>query len=83
MDFYIGFLVVFFYIFFVSRKTNDRKYYTFSLFAIIITLVNACIMPNFIGQFFRYQLRILLVPCLAMSLIVMNFIERKRHLNVQ
>jgi len=78
MDYYLGFLVIFSYIFIVRCKSTDRSYYAFSLFAIIIILANACIMPNFIGQIFRYQLRIMLIPCLAMVLIATDFLNGLR-----
>jgi len=72
-------LALLLYIFYFLRNQTkvNSKYYAFALFAIIIILVNACIMPNFIGLYLRYQLRIMLIPCLAMILIVADFLILK------
>jgi hypothetical protein len=63
-------LLLFVNIPFFNRKIMNPNYYSFAVFSIIIILINACIMPNFVGIYLRYQLRIMLVPCLSMSLIV-------------
>jgi hypothetical protein len=48
--YYAGVLIMLFFIspFFVC-KTRNPKHYSFAVFAITVILVNACIMPSFIG----------------------------------
>jgi hypothetical protein len=79
--YYTSILTMLFFIsyFLINRKTRDLKYYSFTVFSIIIILINAWIMSNWIGIVLRYQFRVMLIPCLAMSLIVMDLFKGRRY----
>jgi len=81
MCYYLCFfsLLLFVYIPFFNRRIMNTNYYSFAVFSIIIILINACIMPNFVGIYLRYQLRIMLVPCLAISLIVADLFKARKE----
>jgi hypothetical protein len=82
--YYTSILVILFFILFsfINPKARNPKYYPFAIFAIIIILVNACIMANFIGIYLRLQLRVMLIPCLAISLIIADLFKRHMRCHV-
>jgi len=61
----------------LNASIRNHRYYPFVSFTAFIMLANALIMPN-VGIFLRYQLRIALLPCLAVTLIISDFF-RKKH----
>ena len=82
--YYTSILVILFFILlsFINPKARNPKYYPFAIFAMIIILVNACIMANFIGIYLRLQLRVMLIPCLAISLIIADLFKRHMRCHV-
>jgi hypothetical protein len=82
--YYTSILIIPLFIFlsFINRKARNSKYYSFAIFAIIVILVNACIMANFIGIYLKLQLRVMLIPCLAISLIIADFFKRHMRCRV-
>ena len=76
-------MLIFISNFFINCKTRDSKYYSFAVFSIIILLINAWIMSSWIGIVLRYQLRVMLIPCLAMSLIIMDFFEGRKRFSLE
>jgi hypothetical protein len=76
--YYASFPVILLFIFlsFINRKIKNLEYYPFVVFAAIVILVNALLMSNVIETSLRYQLRIMLLPCLAMNLIVADLLKR-------
>ena len=64
-----------FYVSFTIMLLSSPLKRSFTIFALITVLLNALIMSNFAGVFLRYQLRIMLIPCLATSFIIADFFK--------
>ena len=79
VSYYIAFPIILIFLFFplLNASIRNHRYYPFVSFTAFIMLANALIMPN-VGIFLRYQLRIALLPCLAVTLIISDFF-RKKH----
>lgn len=75
--FYITFPAILLFIFFafINREIQNLKYYPFAVLTAIFMVLNACVMSNFINIYLRYQLRIMILPSLAASLIYVDFFK--------
>ena len=78
VSYYIAFPIILIFLFLplINASIRNHRYYPFVAFTAFIMLANALIMSN-VGIFLRYQLRIALLPCLAMSLIIADFLGKK------
>jgi hypothetical protein len=76
----ITFPIIIFFIFlsFIKREIKNLKYYPFVVLTAIFILINAFAMSNFINIYLRYQLRVMLLPSLAASLIVADFLRHRK-----